>query len=110
MLPTTYPKAMALLTELQKKHIELQKESIELQKENIVLLRRTLDLQKRVNELEAELKVRPASAHGVEKYMAEGANTKRPGIDTGAQSINRGGFENDLEENPVQVNYEVPHR
>jgi hypothetical protein len=96
MLPTTYPEAMALLTELQKKHIDLQKE-------HIVLLKKTI-------ELEAELKVRPASAHGIEKYMAEGANTKVPGRDTGAQSIQRGGFENDLEENPVQVNYEVDHR
>jgi hypothetical protein len=73
-------------------------------------LQKNVALTKRVAELEAELKVRPSSAHGVEKYMAEGANTRRPGVDTGAQSINRGGFENDLEENPVQVNYEVPHR
>ena len=37
-------------------------------------------LEKRIRELEAELKVRPSSSHGVEKYMAEGANTRRPGI------------------------------
>ena len=67
-------------------------------------------LTKRVLELEAELKVRPSSSHGVEKYMAEGANTRRPGSDTGATSIQRGGFENDNDENPVQVNYEVDHR
>jgi hypothetical protein len=67
-------------------------------------------LEKRIRELEAELKVRPSSSHGVEKYMAEGTNTRRPGSDTGAQSIQRGGFENDNDENPVQVNYEVDHR
>ena len=67
-------------------------------------------LTKRVLELEAELKVRPSSSHGVEKYMAEGANTRRPGSDTGAQSIQREGFVSDNEENPVQVNYEVDHR
>ena len=67
-------------------------------------------LTKRVLELEAELKVRPSSSHGVEKYMAEGANTRRPGSDTGATSIQREGFVSDNEENPVQVNYEVDHR
>ena len=67
-------------------------------------------LEKRIRELEAELKVRPSSSHGVEKYMAEGTNTRRPGSDTGAQSIQRGGFETDNDENPVQVNYEVDHR
>ena len=67
-------------------------------------------LTKRVLELEAELKVRPSSSHGVEKYMAEGTNTRRPGSDTGATSIQREGFVSDNEENPVQVNYEVDHR
>jgi hypothetical protein len=71
-------------------------------------------LEKRIRELEAELKVRPSSSHGVEKYMNPDANSgkrgNRPGSDTGATSLMREGFENDLEENPVQVNYEVDHR
>ena len=67
-------------------------------------------LEKRIRELEAELKVRPSSSNGVEKYMAEGTNTRRPGSDTGATSIQREGFVSDNEENPVQVNYEVDHR
>jgi hypothetical protein len=83
--------------------VEALQALVESQKEN-------LELRKMVAQLQAEIRVRPASAHGIEKYMAEGANTKVPGRDTGAQSIQRGGFENDLEENPVQVNYEVDHR
>lgn len=69
-----------------------------------------LELSKRIKQLEAELQIRPSSDHGVQKYMNPDANTKRPGSDTGALSIQREGFVSDAEENPVQVNYEVDHR
>jgi len=42
--------------------------------------------------------------------MAEGTNTRRPGSDAGALSIQREDFVTDTEVNPVQVNYEVDHR
>jgi len=88
-------------------HLEAMHELVELTKENA-------KLRDRVRELEAELTIRPASTHGLEKYMNPDANSgkrgNRPGSDTGAMSLQRGGFETDTEENPVQVNYEVDHR
>lgn len=84
-------------------HLEAMQQLVKANEEN-------LELRKRVRELEAELLVRPASSHGVEKYMAVGTNTRRPGSDAGALSVQREGFVTDTEENPVQVNYEVDHR
>jgi hypothetical protein len=93
---------------------QLLRKLVDTQQELLTAYKTMVDLNKRILDLEAEIKVRPSSSHGLEKYMSPDANNgvrgNRPGSDTGAHSIMRGDFVTDTEENPVQVNFEVPHR